>query len=320
MAEQLTQMIPAKKVDLGGFRLAFEVRGVPVQFANAIRRILLDETPVVEISEVVIHENTTLMPHEMLKLRTELLPVNVRPTEEELIREARLTLRVETDESAEKKVYTSDFTVANGRSDVLMTDRDLKTPLYLLKLKPSQTVHLTAGLRVNPTSSHVCVASYAYHIDPELAERNREAFEGPPELFDSFYIQRSYHRNEKGRPDWFDFVVESIGVVPAREIVKDALSILKKNVIEWTTNDLIREKEDNVYQVVTDKGGITVTALVQAILYESGLVDFVAHDHVYHPLRPERYVRFLTTRQPEEVLRYVATTVAGYCDKCIEEL
>ena len=316
------QMIPAKKIDLGGFRIAFEVKDVPVQFVNAIRRVVLDEMPVVEIADVHIHENTTLLPHEMLKLRTELLPVNVRPTEEELIRTTKLVLRVESGD-AEKKVYTSDVTVTGGRADVLMNDRDLGTPIYLLKMKPNQVVHLTAGLRVNSTSSHACVATHFYHVDPEQAERDRDAFVeagGTPEQFNNFYIQRSFHKNAAGRPDWFDVIVESIGVVPAREIVKEALTIIKRNVTEWGTNEILREKEEGVYRIISDTGGITVTALVQAVLYESGMCDFVAHDHVYHPLRPERSVRFLTSSPPEEIVKYAVSTVAGYCDRCISEL
>ena len=38
-------MIPAKSITLGGYGMKFEVRGVPPQFVNAIRRILLNETP-----------------------------------------------------------------------------------------------------------------------------------------------------------------------------------------------------------------------------------------------------------------------------------
>jgi len=140
MSGEEYQMIPTKNIDLSGFRIKFQVRGVPVQFVNGIRRILLNDTPVVEVHDVTIHENTTLMPHEMLQLRTELLPVNVRPSEEELIRSAKLTLNI----AGARKVYTSDFTVSGGREDILLKDRDFDKPLYLLKMKEGDVVHLTA--------------------------------------------------------------------------------------------------------------------------------------------------------------------------------
>lgn len=207
-----------------------------------------------------------------------------------------------------------------------MKDRDLDAPLYFLKVKKGESVHITAGLQVNPATSHCCVATYSYHIDEEKAEADREEFiadnegwEEAGQVFDNFYRQRSVHKNEKGRPDWFDFTVESIGVVPARDIVKDAINIVKKNVIEWTKNEIVREKEENAYMVISDAGGITVGALVQAVLYESGLCKFVSYDRP-HPLRPEVVVRFLTDRTPEEIMQFVGTKVAEYCDAAVTGL
>lgn len=316
----MTTMIPTKTVDLSGYRITFEVRGVPVQFANGIRRILLNEMPVVEVADVRIHENTTLMPHEMVQLRTELLPVNVRPTEEDLIRTVKLTLNT----AGEKKVYTSDFKVDGGRDDILLKDRDLSTPLYFMKMKDGEALHITAGLRVNPLSSHVCVATYKFHINEDLAEEDKASFlednegwENAEKVFNNFYRQRSYYKNEKGRPDWFDFEVESIGVVPARDLVKESLSILKHNVIEWSKNEIIRKGEE--YQINAETGGHTVGALVQAVIFESGLCSFVSYD-VPHPLRTDMIIRFMTDRTPEEILSYVTTKVSEYCDTCVSLL
>lgn len=310
-------MIPSKNIDMNGFRARFEMKGVPVQFVNAIRRVLLNETPTVVLGGIQIHANTTRMPHEMLQLRTELLPVNVRTSEEDLLRSAKLTLRINAEEDV--RVYSSDFVVEGSRTDVLMLDRDLGTPLFFLKMKKGEAVHVTAGLRVEQGSSHCCVATYSYHIDTDRMEAAREEYlsanKSDPNghVFDNSHKQLVYHKNEKGRPDWFDVTVESIGVIPARELVKDALATIKKNTIEWSRSDIIREKETNAYMVVSDIGGITVSALVQAVLYDSGLCSFVSYDRL-HPLRTETTVRFLTERTPEEIMAFVVAKVTEYCD------
>jgi DNA-directed RNA polymerase subunit L len=253
----------------------------------------------------------------MLQLRTELLPVNVRTSEEDLLRSAKLTLRINAEEDV--RVYSSDFVVEGSRTDVLMLDRDLGTPLFFLKMKKGEAVHVTAGLRVEQGSSHCCVATYSYHIDTDRMEAAREEYlsanKSDPNghVFDNSHKQLVYHKNEKGRPDWFDVTVESIGVIPARELVKDALATIKKNTIEWSRSDIIREKETNAYMVVSDIGGITVSALVQAVLYDSGLCSFVSYDRL-HPLRTETTVRFLTERTPEEIMAFVVAKVTEYCD------
>ena len=316
MADLPQPMISSVSTNPSGFRTQFELRDVPIQFANAIRRILLNEMPVVEVTDVQVLENTTLVPHEMLKLRTELLPVNVRHTEEDIIRSAKLTLRV----VEPGKVTTDNFGVTGGRNNILLRDRDLDTPLYFLKVKKDETVNITASLRVNPLSSHVCVSTYSYHVDPEKALKNRQIFlennPGQESLFDNFYKQKSFHTNEKGRPDWFDFTVESIGVIPAVELVKDALTIIKKRITEWVKTEIVRENEPNVYMVTTEVEGHTLGALIQAVLYESGLVDFVSYD-VPHPLRSEMRVRFLTEKTTDEIMSYLSGKIVEYCDTCL---
>lgn len=319
MESDQTKMIPSKNVDIRGFRMKLEFKDVPIQFVNAIRRVLLNEMPVVEVGDVKIHANTTLMPHEMVQLRTELLPVNVRATEEDVLRSAKLTLRAEATDS-DMKLYSNDFVVSGTRADILMKDRDLNTPLYFLKVQKGGSIHITAGLRVNIASSHCCVATYSYHVDNEQAEIDKEEFiaenegwEEAGQVFDNFYRQRSFHKNQKGRPDWFDFEIESIGVIPARDLLKEAIAIVKKNVIEWSRNTVVREKEENVYQISTENGGITVGALVQAILYDSDMCGFVSYDRP-HPLRMDVIVRFLTDKSPDVIMNFVATKISEYCD------
>jgi hypothetical protein len=112
---------------LSGYRLTFELIKAPVPFVNALRRILLAEIPTVVIRDVVIRENTSQMIHEMLKHRVEMLPVNVKASEGDVIRDTKLTVRFSS--SPEAREVTSDDFVANGpRSGVLLKDRDLGAP------------------------------------------------------------------------------------------------------------------------------------------------------------------------------------------------
>ena len=195
------------QTSMSGFRMTFELRKVPVQFANALRRMLLNETPVVELTDVQILENTTLMPHEVMKHRVEMLPVKCRPSEEDTVRNARILLRVPpVTEGPTRILTTDDFVVEATRTDLLLKDRDLDAPMYFLKLRPAETVHLTARLRVNPSSSQMCVATYSYHVDEELAKiggrsegRNGEAVDLLDELvtqerFEEFLTIPAYAR------------------------------------------------------------------------------------------------------------------------------
>ena len=309
------------QTSMGGFRMTFELRGVPVQFANALRRMLLNETPTVELTDVQILENTTLMPHEVMKHRVEMLPVKCRPSEEDTVRNARILLRVPpVAEGGTRILTTDDFVVEATRTDLLLKDRDLDTPMFFLKLRPAETVHLTARLRVNPASSQMCVATYSYHVDEELAKADAEKFTDKVQ-FANFHRQMSYHRNAEGRPDWFDFAVESVGVVPAKDVVLYCLKDLMRRAPLWVKESaIVREAEPSVYHIVSTTEGHTMGALAQVVAYGLGMCTFVSYD-VPHPLRPEMKFRFRTLEKtPEEVLTAVVEGITGLCRSTISAM
>ena len=309
------------QTSMGGFRMTFELRGVPVQFANALRRMLLNETPVVELTDVQILENTTLMPHEVMKHRVEMLPVRCRPSEEDTVRNARILLRVPPVSDGPTRILTTDdFVVESTRTDLLLKDRDLGSPMFFLKLRPSETVHLTARLRVNPSSSQMCVATYLYHVDEELAKLDSEKFADKVQ-FANFHRQMSYHRNAEGRPDWFDFAVESIGVVPAKDVVLYCLKDLMRRAPLWVKESaIVREAEPSVYHIVSTTEGHTMGALAQVVAYNLGMCTFVSYD-VPHPLRPEMKFRFRSVEKtPEEVLTAVVEGITELCRSTISAM
>jgi DNA-directed RNA polymerase subunit L len=256
-----------------------------------------------------------------MKHRVEMLPVKCRPSEEDTVRNARILLRVppilEGAASAPTRILTTDdFVVEATRTDLLLKDRDLGSPMFFLKLRPSETVHLTARLRVNPSSSHMCVATYSYHVDEEVAKLDAEKFADKVQ-FTNFHRQLSYHRDGQGRPDWFDFTVESIGVVPAKDVVLYCLKDLMRRAPLWVKESpIVREAEPNVYHIVSTTEGHTMGALAQVIAYGLGMCSFVSYD-VPHPLRPEMKFRFLTTKTPEEVLETIGKTIVELCDRTI---
>ena len=325
MSARMPPSVENIRMSLGGFRMTFELRSVPVQFVNALRRMLLNETPVVELTDVQILENTTLMPHEVMKHRVEMLPIKCRPSEEDTVRNAKILLRVppilEGAAAAPTRMLTTDdFVVEATRTDLLLKDRDLGDPMFFLKLRPSETVHLTARLRVNPSSSQMCVATYSYHVDEELAKADSEKFADKVQ-FANFHRQMSYHRDAEGRPDWFDFTVESIGVVPAKDVVLFCLKDLMRRAPIWVKETpIVRESEPSVYHIVSTVEGHTMGALAQVVAYGLGMCTYVSYD-VPHPLRPEMKFRFRSVEKtPEEVLTAVVAGITELCRSTISAM
>jgi DNA-directed RNA polymerase subunit L len=322
-------------ISLNGFRLDTEFKNVPIAFVNGLRRILLAEIPTVVVRDVQILDNSTKMIHEMLKHRVEMLPVNVKPEEASVIRDTKIELRFfppATPDLTRKgpvEVTTDDFGVEGPRKNVLLKDRDLDEPLFFMRLQPSESIHVKASLGVETkNSSQVCVATFKNHIDPELAKLDKDSYvavAGDDEaeratrakIFDNYEIQRSYARDDEGRPYWFDFTVESIGVTSAKDLLKQAATIYKKKIEDWCNNPIQREEND-WYTIETEEEGHTIGALAQILIYNQK-VNFVSY-RIVHPLLPKMIVRFNSKIAPEKVIEKFKSEAVALCESILKSV
>jgi DNA-directed RNA polymerase subunit L len=319
-----------RRISMNGYRLDAELKNVPVAFVNGLRRILLSEIPTVVVSNIQILENTTSMTHEMIRHRVEMLPVNVRADEVAVIRDTQLELRTAA-EKEPREVTTDDFAAVGPRGEILLRDRDLETPLLFIQLKPGESIHIKATLSVLATKgSQVCVSTFKNHIDPDIAKIDRDSFvaqvgDDPvaqreaAQMFDSFHIQRSFHRNKEGRPDWFDLSVESIGITPAVDLFKKAVEVFQEKINEFAKIPVLRE-EEGWFRMEVPNETHTLGALVQEVLYLSQLTEFVSAD-IGHPLVPMLVVRFNTkTSAPEAVVEYFHKQASSLCENVLKSV
>ena len=310
------------KTSLNGYRLDCELKGVPVAFVNALRRIALAELPVVVLTNIELLENTSNLTHEMLRHRLEMMPMNVRPDEVGVIRDTRLELKIGSTPDAPLEVSTDDFTIFGPRKDVILKDRDLGTPGYFLRLGPNQSLHIKATLGIESKGrSQVCVSTFRNHTEPETLRVQRglwiDAGKDPRE-FDSFTYQRFYERDENDRPYWFDMVVESIGVLPAKEILKQSVETLKEKLMEFMKAPVQRE-EPGWYRVEMEGETYTLGHLLQELLYRDKNVEYVSRD-IGHPLLPKLTVRFSTKQQPEQILETLKRGALELCENVLRSV
>lgn len=318
------------RTSLNGFRIDFELKDTTVAFVNGLRRILLAEIPTVTLTNIQILENTTSMTHEMIEHRVSMLPVNVRPDEVAVIRDTQIELRTAA-ETELREVTTDDFAAVGPRADILLKDRDLGTPLTFMELRPGEALHIKATLSVLPIKgSQVCVSTFKNRIDPDIAKIDRDTFVAQAgddpiaqreaaQMFDNFHIQRSYYRDAKGRPYWFDFTVESIGIYPALDLLKKAIEIYQEKINEFVKVPILREAE-GWYCMEVPNENHTLGTLVQEIMYQSQFTEFVGMN-IGHPLTPLLSVRFYTnTSTPEAVVDYFHKQASSLCENVLKSV
>ena len=316
-----------------GYRLDTEFKNVPVAFVNGLRRILLSEIPTVVVRDVQILDNSTKMIHEMLKHRVEMLPINVRPEETAVIRDTKIELRYlppatpDLTRKAAVEITSDDFAIDGPRPGIILKDRDLDEPLYFMRLQPTESIHVKASLAVETKgTSQVCVATFKNHIDEELAKLDKDSYVASAgdddneramlaKVFDNYEIQRSYARDDEGRPYWFDFALESIGITPAKDLLKQAAMIFKKKIETWCENPIQREEGD-WYSIETEEEGHTIGALAQILMYNQK-VNYVSY-RIVHPLLPKMIVRFSSKIAPEKVIEKFKTEAVALCESILK--
>jgi DNA-directed RNA polymerase subunit L len=318
-----------------GYRLDTEFKNVPVAFVNGLRRILLSEIPTVVVRDVQILDNSTKMIHEMLKHRVEMLPINVRPEETAVIRDTKIELRYlppATPDLTRKTavdITSDDFAIDGPRPGIILKDRDLDEALYFMRLQPTESIHVKASLAVETKgTSQVCVATFKNHIDQEIAKLDKDTYVATAgdddneramlaKVFDNYEIQRSYARDDEGRPYWFDFALESIGVTPAKDLLKQAAAIFKKKIETWCENPIQREEGD-WYSIETEEEGHTIGALAQILIYNQK-VNYVSY-RIVHPLLPKMIVRFSSKIAPEKVIEKFKTEAVALCESILKSV
>ena len=309
------------KTSKNGFELTCVMRDAPVSFINGLRRVLLSEIPTVVLNNIQIIENTTQIPHEMLKHRIEMLPVRVRPDDAAAIRDGEVSLYVlpNKDQDGVQTVTTKNFN-SHPRPDMIMTDRDIDEPLIFIRVRPNEGVSFKAGLKVAQGEgvSQVCTATTHWTIDEEMVKYKRKEFIETGQdvrIFDNSLQQRCYYRNETGRPNMFTINVESVGVLKSIELLNMAAKILQRKVETWTKfalDNINHESEPNVYSVVCDEGGHTIGALFQEVLCYTEGIKFASYD-IPHPLKPSMVLRFLTTKSPKTAVQDATDEILSYC-------
>ena len=223
-------------------------------------------------------------------------------------------------DDAGQRQARDDFTVFGPRKDVLLKDRDLDTAGFFLRLAPGQTLQIKATLGLG-SGSQVCVSTFRNHCEPETLRVQRGLWIDngkDPREFDSFYFQKFYERDEQDRPYWFDLTIESVGVLPAKDILTRSIEILKGKLLEFLKAPVQRE-EPGWYRIDAEGETFTLGHLVQELLYRDKNVEFVSRD-IGHPLVPKLAVRFSTKQQPEKILETFKREALELCENVLRSV
>jgi DNA-directed RNA polymerase subunit L/DNA-directed RNA polymerase alpha subunit len=265
----------------------FTLAGLNVSIANAIRRTILSEIPVVcfhtetfDTNQCDIQINTTRLHNEILKHRLSCIPVHIQELD---ILPGKYILELDMQNNTDNIIIvtTEHFKIRNKENGNYLTESETrkifppnnKTNYFIdfARLRPKisdnivgERIKLTAEFSVHNAKDNsmynvVSKCSYGNTADLTKAkliwdehEDSLRAEQMTPDEIDikkkNFYIlDANRHYVENS----FDFVIQTVGVYDNKDIVKKACIILKKKL-----TDMIQSIDSNTIPITISESTI----------------------------------------------------------------
>jgi DNA-directed RNA polymerase subunit L/DNA-directed RNA polymerase alpha subunit len=141
-------------------------------------------------------------------------------------------------------------------------------------------------------------------INPTELESNPTRKAELEREFETMEVQRCYKKDERGEPYSFDFIVESVGVLPPSYIVARAIELIKLKVLKYASIDSgdlpdtvkVRPADarmkgfDFIFQKEDHTLGNLLQTWMEQNLMDTEQISFVGYK-VPHPLRDEMLLR-----------------------------
>ena len=251
---------------------SFTLSGVNVSLANAIRRTILSDIPVVvfktlpyELNKANIITNTTRLNNEILKQRLSCIPIHIKDFENVPLKNYLLEVNVENITDNIIFVTTKDFKVKNLLTGDYLSEKDNTsifppndyTGYYIdfVRLRPKlsddlpgEKINLTCEFTIDTAKEDgmfnvVSTCSYGFTQDDVEMERvltkKEQEWKDQGLKQEQIDFEKANWKLLDGlritKKDSFDFVVETLGVYTNYELLEKSCDIIIKKLKDLET-------------------------------------------------------------------------------------
>ena len=254
--------------------LRFTLSGVNVSIANAVRRTILSDIPILvfkttpyEENKANISVNTSRLNNEILKQRLSCIPIHFKDIENFPIKNYQLEVNMENNTDTVLFVTTKDFLIKDITTDKYLSEAktneifppDDYTGYYIdfVRLRPKlseqlpgEKIHLTCEFSIGRAKEDgmfnvVSACSYGFtpdldKIDAELAKKKQFWKDEGKKQEEIEFETKNWKLLDALRitkKDSFDFVLKTIGIYSNNELLDKACAIIL---------DKIKKLEDDI--------------------------------------------------------------------------
>jgi DNA-directed RNA polymerase subunit L len=247
--------------------LLFTLSGVNVSIANAIRRTILSDIPLIvfktspnEENKCTIITNTSRLNNEIIKQRLGCIPIHIKDIDEFPIKNYFLEVNIENTSDTVMYVTTQDFKIKDKTTDKYLDQEKMKeiflpndyTGYFIdfIRLRPrisedlpGEKIHLTCEFSIGTAKEDgmfnaVSTCSYKYTIDDiaqdTALEKKKQEWKNEGKNLDEIKFESDNWKLLDGmritKKDSFDFVIQSESVYTDLEIVMKSCNILNQKL------------------------------------------------------------------------------------------
>jgi len=255
--------------------LTFTLKGVDVSFANAIRRIILSEIPIVvfktipyEQNKATIIENTSRLNNEIIKQRLSCIPIHIKDTEISL-KDYLLEIDEENLTDTIMMITSKDFKIKNINTGKYLEEKDIRAifPPFVppsgkgeyfidfVRLRPKisdelpgeklkLTCEFSVGTAKQDSMFNVAgTCSYGYTPDPvqmkEELEKQRQKWKDEGKSIEEIEFESKNWSLLEGLryvlKNSFDFIIETVGILDNEVLVIKACEIIIQKFVNMNT-------------------------------------------------------------------------------------
>jgi DNA-directed RNA polymerase subunit L len=218
--------------------LEFELQGVAISTANAIRRVALSdiETYAVDPKNIQLHENTTPLHNEYVSHRISLLPINQNVDKLDTLRffiskKKTKNVAIENDQNGIMDITTDDVQVYDSTTDSWLDTGDIFLDTFLItKLNVKQKLLGEFKVSKGTAKEHsrwqaVSTIAYRYKV---LKDEEKIAYDKL-----SLEEERMWKDKDTKDPDAFIFYLETAGIMKPRDVIENSLEIIRSKIIDF---------------------------------------------------------------------------------------
>ena len=152
--------MPLEVINQNENKISIRLKGIPIQYANALRRICLNGVPIFAIDTIEVLENTSIMPDEAIAHRLGLIPLKTDSKDIVISEEAtdesdsRVMLTLDSEENDLEDKSETRTVFSNELKGEESGVRPISDKIPIVTLAPGQKIKFQAYARLGRGTEH----------------------------------------------------------------------------------------------------------------------------------------------------------------------